>query len=51
MQFMPLNNTTNSICLKEGVCKAQDILELIHNDVCGPLRTPTFKGVFILLLS
>jgi hypothetical protein len=27
---------------KEGACRAQDILELIHSDVCGPLRTPTF---------
>jgi hypothetical protein len=27
---------------KERTCKAQDILELVHNDVCGPLRTPIF---------
>jgi hypothetical protein len=27
---------------KEGACKAQDILELVYSDVCGPLRTPTF---------
>jgi hypothetical protein len=29
--------------LKEGASKAQDILELLHSDVCGPLRTPTFR--------
>jgi hypothetical protein len=37
--------------LKEGAYRAQDILKLVHSDVCGPLRTPTFKGVHILLLS
>jgi hypothetical protein len=36
---------------KEGTYKAQDILKLIHSDVCGPLRTPTFKGVHIFLPS
>ncbi len=36
--------------LKEGACRAQDILELVHSDVCGPLRT-TFKSVCILLPS
>ncbi len=36
---------------KEGTCKAQDILKLVHSDVCGPLRTHTFKGVHTLLPS
>jgi hypothetical protein len=29
---------------KEGACRVQDILKLVHSDVCGPLRTPTFSG-------
>ncbi len=29
---------------KEGASKAQDILELVHSDVCGPLRTTAFSG-------
>jgi hypothetical protein len=28
---------------KEWASKAQDILELVHNDVCGLLRTPIFS--------
>jgi hypothetical protein len=30
--------------LKEGASKVQGLLELLHSDVCGPLRTPTFSG-------
>jgi len=29
--------------LKEGASRVQDLLELVHSDVCGPLRTPTFS--------
>jgi hypothetical protein len=29
---------------KEGASKTQNILELIHSDVCDPLKTPIFLG-------
>jgi hypothetical protein len=28
---------------KKRAYRAKDILELVHIDVCGPLKTPTFK--------
>ncbi len=28
---------------KEGASKAQDILKVVHSNVCDPLRTPTFS--------
>lgn len=34
---------------KVGATRAQELLEIIHSDICGPLRTSTFSGCIYFL--